>query len=217
MSTNDEASDKPYVSRSEAIATGQTLYYTGKPCKYGHIAPRRLPSSDCTECNKVRAAAWNKAHEESVKARLRADYLANLPKRKAQKAANYAANREKLIAQSGAWKRANKDKVAASFKKNRPKHMLQYRLKEQRRRARKVSAGGTFTQDDVSDIRRLQKGKCALCKCSIKKRYHIDHIMPLALGGSNFRSNIQLLCAPCNLSKHAKHPIVFAQSRGLLL
>jgi len=30
---------------------------------------------------------------------------------------------------------------------------------------------------------------------------HIDHIVPLAKGGTNDESNLQALCAPCNLAK----------------
>ena len=41
--------------------------------------------------------------------------------------------------------------------------------------------------------------------------------MPLALGGKHEDENLQLLCATCNLSKGAKHPIAFMQSKGRLL
>lgn len=34
-------------------------------------------------------------------------------------------------------------------------------------------------------------------------RPHIDHIFPLALGGSNDLVNLQLLCETCNLKKSA--------------
>ena len=65
---------------------------------------------------------------------------------------------------------------------------------------------------------RLQKNKCAYCRVSLKSRvYHIDHITALSRGGTNLRSNLQLLCQPCNQSKHAKDPIVFAQQLGMLL
>lgn len=48
-------------------------------------------------------------------------------------------------------------------------------------------------------------------------KYHVDHIVPLIAGGSNDRSNLQILCQPCNNSKSSKDQIEFMQSRGMLL
>jgi hypothetical protein len=38
-------------TRSEAMALGLKLYFTGKPCKHGHLAERRCPSGSCVECD----------------------------------------------------------------------------------------------------------------------------------------------------------------------
>lgn len=46
---------------------------------------------------------------------------------------------------------------------------------------------------------------------------HVDHIKALRRGGTNDRRNLQMLCQPCNNRKHAKDPIDYAQSLGLLL
>lgn len=46
--------------------------------------------------------------------------------------------------------------------------------------------------------------KCAACSrecCSP----HIDHILPVALGGTDELDNLQVLCAACNLHKGARH------------
>lgn len=60
--------------------------------------------------------------------------------------------------------------------------------------------------------------RCACCRRNLgESGYHIDHVVPLALGGMHDDSNLQLLCPSCNMSKHAKHPIDFMQSRGFLL
>ena len=80
---------------------------------------------------------------------------------------------------------------------------------------------------------RCQRGGCKTCaKARDKARYesnteqskkplgndyHLDHINPLALGGSKTDEKIQLLRATCNLQKNAKHPVDFMQSRGFLL
>lgn len=62
-----------------------------------------------------------------------------------------------------------------------------------------------------------QRGMCAICHRDITTKFHVDHVIPLALGGTNNSQNLQLLCPSCNLSKGAKHPIAFMQQKGKLL
>lgn len=38
-------------------------------------------------------------------------------------------------------------------------------------------------------------------KCSAAGLYHVDHAVPLVVGGTNDLDNLQLLCPPCNLKK----------------
>lgn len=85
------------------------------------------------------------------------------------------------------------------------------------RRALLKGAGGTFTGDQVEALRLKQRGRCAGCGVKLGGAFHRDHRVPLALGGSNDITNIQLLCVPCNQSKGAKPPEVWASERGLLL
>jgi 5-methylcytosine-specific restriction endonuclease McrA len=87
-----------------------------------------------------------------------------------------------------------------------------------RRRAKELNAEGTFTAADVREIGKLQRNRCARCREALKgKKVHLDHITPLARGGQNDRRNLQLLCAPCNLSKGDRDPIDDMRTLGLLL
>lgn len=43
-------------TRKEARALGSRWFFTGKPCPYGHIAPRFTSVNACKECGRVRAA-----------------------------------------------------------------------------------------------------------------------------------------------------------------
>ena len=100
----------------------------------------------------------------------------------------------------------------------RSKNPEQQRIYEHNRRALKSRATGTYTQKDIVFLACTQKYLCVYCLTAIsKENWHVDHIMPLALGGSNERTNLQLLCATCNLRKHKKHPVDFAQQMGFLL
>lgn len=78
-------------------------------------------------------------------------------------------------------------------------------------------APGRITPSRIIDLFLLQRGKCPYCKKKLDNSFHIDHIMPISLGGENIDSNIQLLDLACNYAKRAKHPIVFANEIGLLL
>ena len=53
-----------------------------------------------------------------------------------------------------------------------------------------------------------QLGCCANSYCgrSLKDGCHVDHIMPLALGGNNDLRNLQFLCPNCNIRKSKLHP-----------
>jgi len=37
---------------AEAFASGSSLYFTGSPCRRGHVAGRRFPQGDCLVCHR---------------------------------------------------------------------------------------------------------------------------------------------------------------------
>lgn len=167
--------------------------------------------------------AWAALNKNVISQRQRQKYEKNrevyLAKNKEWRLANpqivsalnrkkYEANREAYMATSREWAKKNPDKIRAIQS-----------VAQRNRRARLRASGGRHTTADIAWLLVIQKRKCAhtWCKASIKDGYHVDHIMPLARGGTNDRKNLQLLCQPCNLRKSAKHPIDFAQRHGILL
>ena len=159
--------------------------------------------SQCKACAKTARAKWyeaNKDQENEASAKWRAD---NLVVAKACQANWRAKNQEKANAMAAAWQKANPEAC---------------RIHHHNRRAREREAIGNLSAGLADKLFRLQRGKCA-CGCSqpLGADFHRDHIMPLALGGSNTDDNIQLLRSTCNLQKKAKHPVDFMQQRGFLL
>ena len=59
------------ISRDEARALGLKHFFTGKPCKYGHVAERRVGNYACMECDRARALAWRDANLEKARERER--------------------------------------------------------------------------------------------------------------------------------------------------
>ncbi len=159
------------------------------------------------EANKDRIAQqksdWYEANREHVSARYAVRYQEKRTEVLSYQASYYAANGDAVRQRSARWKRENPQIVA---------------VQRQRRRARKAGCGGELSKDIVQRLTKLQRGLCACCGTDLKKSgHHLDHQMPLALGGSNTDDNMQLLCPSCNSSKHAKHPVDFMQQRGYLL
>lgn len=172
----------------------------------------------------VRAKCYLKYREANLEyaAAYRAENLDTIKEKVIGKHAAYSAfyrerNYQKCLEMTQAWKVANperrKETNANWSKANLPKH----RTYQHNRRARKAASGGTLSADLAVKLYNMQRGLCACCEIPLGSDYEMDHIIPLALGGSNTDDNIQLLTSRCNRQKGAKPPIEFMQSRGRLL
>lgn len=116
--------------------------------------------------------------------------------------------------ESSVQRQITSGKSAARLRTYRKKNPERVREWHQNRRCRKV---GRLPWGTLGRIGELQRWKCAICRSSIKGKYHVDHIEPIAKGGKHEPKNIQLLCPPCNLRKNAKDPIDYMQEIGRLL
>lgn len=141
-------------------------------------------------------------------------------------------NHKKDSARKLAWQRQNREKVAAinaRYRERNPERSALYsnqwrklnpemaRVQLQNKRAKKRANGGKLSPGLAVKLFARQRGKCACCGLPLGSDFHLDHIIPSALGGPNEDSNIQLLRRKCNMSKGAKHPVAFMQSKGFLL
>jgi 5-methylcytosine-specific restriction endonuclease McrA len=120
-----------------------------------------------------------------------------------------------------AWLEANRERYLERKRLSRKAHKAanpeKYKSYERTRRARKRGSAGRHTGDDVLRILLLQRKRCAYCRRKVSGGYHVDHIVPLALGGGNDPANIQVTCSDCNIRKSAKDPVEFSRSLGLLI
>jgi len=112
----------------------------------------------------------------------------------------------------------------AEKKKKKAEYNRKYRLEhpgcrriEKKNRKLKVRASGRLSPSIVDRLLKFQRGKCPICRVELAGQFHIDHVIPIALNGTNTDDNVQLLCPSCNLSKGAKHPVEFMQSLGRLI
>jgi len=226
---------------------GETERHAGgdcKPCSNALSAAWRARNPDKAKANdaawraknidkkKAMDAAYVAANPDKVRAKKAAWYVKNRDRMSAKSAAYYSANAAKVKAVSASYRSKNPSKVKACktawnaanperVKNNRAAWLAEnpaaVRIYSQNRRARVRAADGQISVDLTAKLFKLQKGKCPCCQKPLGKSYHLDHILPLKLGGSNTDGNMQLLRPKCNLQKNAIHPVDFMQSRGMLL
>lgn len=180
-------------TRAEAKVTGATHYFTGKPCKQGHIAPR-LTKGTCVVCRELE---WKQSNEkrkhqlksEAAKAAGRRYYERNkdLVKQRASLRDKEAARESKRK-----WAEANKE---------------QRRIYTNTRRRRLRNATPKWlTKEQKAEIRAIYE-KAARWSKETGERYVVDHVIPLQapnVCGLHVPENLQVITHSLNVKKGFK-------------
>jgi 5-methylcytosine-specific restriction endonuclease McrA len=193
------------IESAEARARGLRYYFTGRPCKHGHIAERITANWTCVVCYDATLAQWRSENADRVR---EVDRL-----HRARTAEQHRANDLR-------WRWAN---IEAVRERDRARYIRADRdmLRKHRRdrKARLRNAEGSHTLAEIKDLLEKQKFHCAACRVDISRSdsRHLDHIMPVAKGGSNSIENLQWLCPACNRRKGARDPAEWAKLNGRLI
>ncbi len=105
------------ISREDAREEGLSWYFTGEPCKRGHVVERYVAYKDCVECRR------EQKHKR---------YAANPEKFQERARKRYAANPEKFREVMRKLRAADPDKFRERNRKDRednPERFLEYRRK----------------------------------------------------------------------------------------
>lgn len=202
--------------------------FEGKPCRHGHGTTRYVLDRKCVVCRRKQGRAAYAANPEPTKARSRARVAADPERKRADDARWRAENAERKRETDAAYRLANPERVTENRRRwqreNRDRHNENNRRSARNNpdsirrnviayRGRKRGAAGHFTTGQAALILTAQGGKCAYCEVS--EDLHIDHIIPLARGGSNWPWNLQWLCAHHNKAKAARTDAEYRAILGL--
>lgn len=200
--------EKPYVEFKKNYARCKPCFSALRKADIKHNEYMKLYQKRYSEKNSEKAIErsrkWIASHKDCP------EYLA-------KKAKYRADNRESERLRAKSWYESNRKRCLAATKLYRENNRDKYNLYRRSVKARRRSADGFYTGEQISGLLDKQKGKCVYCKTSVVDKYEIDHIEPVAHGGSNWISNIQILCPQCNRKKSATDPIIFAQRNGFLI
>lgn len=196
------------MSRAEALARGMNHYFTGKPCKNGGIAPRRVSNWQCCcaacadvgrsamidpDLERARQARYRERHRETLRAKGR-EYAAKNADRAAVRSREWNdRNRDRRRDIERAWRDRNPDKVA---------HKLA--VHGGRRRAAKARAvPGWFSEWDrfvISEAHAAARRRTRATGFA----WAVDHIIPLrgeTVCGLHVWNNIQVIPSRVNSVK----------------
>lgn len=182
---------------------------------------KRLKEYAKTQKSKEYKAKWRRENKEKC-----SEYTAKYRgveenKEKLKKAREKQIERERLLSRERYW--ANPDYYRKNNIKKRFNNIDRTRLNERisSHKRRELKRNNPLSEKyyfkDILELKEKQNNKCIYCFKSIKKDFHIDHIIPISKGGADSLLNIQILCPTCNVRKSATDPFEFANKLGRLL
>jgi len=191
---NNEALPK---TRAEAKATGAKYYFTGAPCKHGHIAPRKTKGA-CLECIKLE---WQ---ENNTK---RADYFKEYnqsQKGQENKKRYYENNKDTVKARAAARPAEEKRRHKKRYHDENPEQRKA--TTSVRRRRFRSATPPWLTKEQKAAIKQLYIEAQRLTKLT-GERYVVDHIVPLIsdeVCGLHVPWNLRVITQDENLVKSNK-------------
>lgn len=121
------------VARQDALERGLSRYFTGGPCKHGHVSERFTKSWKCVECHKL--SEKKPARRERKYANAAIYRSENSEKISEGKRRWQAENPEKFKAGIRRWRQANPDKMNASQRRRYAADPERYRARQQQWKA----------------------------------------------------------------------------------
>jgi len=215
------------ITRKQAKEQGLKHYFTGKPCKHGHIA-KRVTAGGCVECMAVN----QRAHEERRRARRLADpaFDAKMKAKQNRAAKKYTERHPERRQQlRDAWLAVPENRARKLFTNNRNKqteHALEVRrarrnlryqedlayrdrckvhAADQNTKRRRARNAVVLTVQEQMQVEAIYQLRIELTRAT-GVEYHVDHRIPLAKGGKHHPDNLWVIPAVDNLRKGAKMP-----------
>lgn len=208
--------------RQQAKEQNLPHYFTGKPCKQGHVALRRVSDNRCLECSKEQAAKYRSNHAEEVSRRARQFREDNRDFIRERERRYYNENLEDYRNTGLRYRRKNRKKAkrkAKEYYDTNTEHCRKVRREyarnnrgrlnalESKRRAQKIKATPAWA-DHEAMVKIYEE--CKRITDATGEQYHVDHIIPLQsdiVCGLHCEDNLRIIPKEDNLRKRNSHEL----------
>ena len=166
----------------EAHSLGSRFYFTGKPCKYGHIAPRYTKAGGCVQCQRVVNVKRHGIDESRAGINAQKHFTRLLASHHGS-----VTYKPKEPCNSGHYLRwVNTNNCVQCDENARARHKISAKFS-------RIKKEYGLTREQYLKFVELHDGSCALCGLKPESHFslHIDHCHQ----SSKVRG---LLCGPCN-------------------
>lgn len=138
---------------------------------------------------------------DKISERKRKHYSSNKDKISERDKIYYESNKDWIRERKIQYYESNKAEIKEQHKQYVKLHLLEYRMIDQKREAKKRSLSATLTKQQW-DIIKAHFNNCC-CYCGKNLPLAQDHFIPLSKSGDYSINNIVPACKPCNSSKRA--------------
>lgn len=192
------------ISRAEAKALGLKRYFTGEPCKNGHVAEKDTSGGGCVECRrerkktKVEQRRIAEGREKRYKPKDEEDRRRHLAEYKREW---FEKNKESQLSRITAWAKENRDRVRENKARYRRANQVIGRVHVVKRRAAQMDRTPSWADHEM--IKFFYATREYMTK-ETGQEWHVDHIVPLRgknVCGLHNQFNLQVVPAQFNMKK----------------
>lgn len=173
-------------SYTEAVAAGSDRYFTGAPCKHGHVCERLTRNRTCTECSLISVRASTRRHYANNADTIREKARVAEARKRKNGTAWQCRNKTLHAAMKAEWKKENPGAVQAAYMA--------------RKTAKMKATPQRLSADEVADMR-WTYDLAAQCTIATGVRHEVDHEVPLqgkTVCGLHVPWNLRVLTADEN-------------------
>lgn len=168
------------------------------------LALKRKHYYENRERYKENTRRWRRENPQKHREQARRHWCRHKERRRAAKRERYRENQEAEIAASRRYRTENKERLVRRRKEHYRRNREAVLARNRARRARRASANGSATEEQIRARVAYFGGRCWMCGDTYEE---IDHVKPLSKGGSHWPANLRPACKTCNSAKNDAWPL----------